>query len=161
MIAGSTVNLKWLDKNINGQLVRELELPMLGWTLCYAVRGTELIFANSFDLLREALTGHRNQGDEKLSLSAPVDDVTTIRLNHRQEVFDEVVNRLDSQRPKAISDVQMNAQSGSVALPEEFFSGNVASLLNVASSVSKIVIKRSSQQSRLHEEVEIAFASKL
>jgi len=161
MIAGSTSNLKWLDKDINGQPVRELEMPMLGWTLCYALRGTELIFANSFDLLQESLTGQGNQGDEKLSLSAPVDDVTAIRFNHRQEVFDEVVNRLDSQRPKAISDVQMNAQSGSVALPEEFFSGNVTSLLNVASSVSKIVIERSSQQSRLHEEVEIVFASKM
>lgn len=158
MIAGSTSNLKWLDKDINGQPVRELEMPMLGWTLCYALRGKELIFANSFDLLQETLTGQRNQGDEKLSLSAPVDDVTAIRFNHRQEVFDEVVNRLDSQRPKAISDVQMNAQS---ITPKEFFSGNVTSLLNVASSVSKIVIKRSSQQSRLHEEVEIVFASKM
>jgi len=156
-IASSTANLQWTDEEVNNQPVKKLEPPMLGWQLYYTRRGTELIFANSFDLLQEALTAQSRRKDKEAVFVAPVDDMTTIRFDRRQEAFDCVVNKLDSRHAGTTSDDgKNNAQSYSGTQSEEFFSGNVASLLNVASNISELTVKRSTQQNRLREEIEIS-----
>jgi len=72
--------------------------------------------------------------------AAGVDELTIIRFDRRKESFDDIVNVLDADAIKS---------------PEEFFSGNISSLLNVAADVSRIEIKRKSQGNNLHEEIEL------
>jgi hypothetical protein len=47
-----------------------------------------------------------------------------------------------------------NKKDGNTSDSKEFFSGNLASLLDVASGISQIEIRRSSPLNRLHEEID-------
>ena len=81
-----------------------------------------------------------------------LDDLTIIRLDQRRPAFDDIVNRLDAESTKQpVSDQNNN---GSAGTSEEFFSGNIGSLLDVAANVTRIEIKRSSSADRLHEEID-------
>lgn len=157
MIAGAAANLHWTDEAINNQTVRRLDAPMLGWQLSYARAGTELIFANNLDLLREALSARSNRRrDQEFAFGVPIDEITTVRFDRQQEVFDGIVNQLDPRQGETISDDRKgDAQSESGKDSEGFFSGNIASLLNLASHVSEVTLRRSTQPNRLHEEIEI------
>jgi len=157
-IAGPSVDLKWVDRAENDQSWRELELPMLGWHFCYSVRGRDLIIANSPELL-SAILGIRNQPATAAAQSpVALDDLTIIRLDQRKIAFDDIVNRLDAESIKrrqataARSDKEAAAKSEE--LPEEFFSGSISSLLDVASNVSRIEIKRSSSANSSREEIQ-------
>ena len=82
-----------------------------------------------------------------------LDDLTIIRLDQRKEAFDEVMNALDADAIKARrhsrnQDKEANRPS------EEFFSGNISSLLDVVSDVRRIEIKRRAASNHLHEEIE-------
>jgi len=156
MIAGSAARSVWESRNENGAQWREMSLPLVGWRLCYALRGQELILANSPDLLLEMLTS--KTGATSLEKAAePMNELTVIRFDQRQQVFDQVVEKLDAQRVKAYRESK-RGQSGSEALPsQEFFSGNLASLFGVASRVREVQIKRSWQAGRLREEVIFSF----
>src|SRR5260221_406494 len=50
-VAGPSVDLKWLSHGDGSRAWRELDMPLLGWKLCYAQRDRELILANSPELL--------------------------------------------------------------------------------------------------------------
>src|SRR6185295_4067719 len=96
-VAGPSVDLKWVDRTENDHSWRELELPMLGWHFCYALRGRDLIIANSPELLN-AILGVRNQPAMAAEQSAAaLDDLTIIRLDQRKPAFDDIVNRLDAE----------------------------------------------------------------
>lgn len=146
--------LSWADGGEASRRWRELELPMLGWKLCYALKGGKLFISNDTAFLAAALAGggETRRPDARF---AP-DDVTLIRLDHKAQAFDQVFDKLDAQR---VNDY-WKSRSGDAAesqpsASEEFFSGNVASLLDVASSVSRVEIRRRSTADRLHVEVEI------
>ena len=131
---------------------------MLGWHFCYAVRGRDLIIANSPELL-SAILGDRNHPATVAERSpAALDDLTIIRLGQRQTAFDDIVNRLNAgsvkHRQVSATKSDKDAAAQGEELSEEFFSGNIASLLDVASNVSRIEIKRSSPANSLHEEIE-------
>jgi hypothetical protein len=167
-VAGDAAGLKWSDGGSGARRWRELELPMLGWKLCYELHGRELFVSNDAAFLSAALEGGgdatRVQGD---AARAP-DDLTVIRLDRRAEVFDRVFEKLDARRvadyaqARGATTEQSNDQNGEpgpvpAAASEEFFSGNVASLLDVASPVSRIEIRRRTTPGRLHVEVELIF----
>jgi hypothetical protein len=131
---------------------------MLGWHFCYSVRGRDLIIANSAELL-SAILGIRNQPTTVAEQSAAaLDDLTIIRLDQRKTAFDDIVNRLDAEsikrRQATAAKNDKDAAAKSEELSEEFFSGNISSLLDVASNVSRIEIKRSSSANSLHEEID-------
>ncbi len=66
--------------------------------------------------------------------------------------------RLDAERVKGY---RAGRLSGPDAPSEEFFSGNVASLLGVASPVSRVEIRRRTTRGRMNVEVEAFFGAGL
>ncbi len=158
-IAGATAALQWTDGDRH---TRTLALPMLGRQLCYVLNGRELLIANNMELLRAMLdtpaqipVGGDTRGPAAV---VALDELTVIRLDGRKQAFDEVFARLDAQRVKAYWQERKGAEAES-APPDpsqEFFSGNVASLLDVAARVRAIEIKRSQQAGQLREELEFS-----
>jgi len=144
---------KWESRNEAGLTWRSLDLPMLGWEICYAVKDNLLILSNSNELMKAVLEPQeRNQSSA--SVAADVDELTVIRFERRKEAFDDIVNVLDAD---AIKQQQQgsNGDQNSIKESQEFFSGNISSLLNVASDVSRIEIKRKSSGNNLHEQIEL------
>jgi hypothetical protein len=158
VIAGSSTSLSWADGRCGADQCRLLALPMLGWKMCYALRGPDLFLANSPELLEAMLKGGSatpralNAND-----SLPVQDLTVIRLNQRAQAFDSLMQKLDAPRVKAYWEERKKEHGDASGPSQEFFSGNISSLLDVASPVLEIRIKRRSQPTRLREEVELVF----
>ena len=156
MLAGSNAGgLNWKDAACGKHPCRLLTMPMLGWTLCYARKGSELMLANSPELLEAMLSGERRSRSLELKSSFAVHDLTVIRLDKREQVFDSLMKKLDAPRVKAYWEARPeNVEGMERGTSQEFFSGNISSLLDVASPVLEIRISRNSQPTRLHEEVE-------
>jgi len=145
-VSGPGGALKWENHNDSGLSWRELRIPMLGWEICYALRDHELILANSTALLKNTLAAPQ----KKRSLDIPaagLSNLTVIRLAERKEAFDDVMSVLDAEAIK-----QNDGQNKGAS--QEFFSGNISSLLNVAADVNRIEIKRSASANLLHEDIE-------
>ena len=123
---------------------RSLFLPMLGWEICYAIKDNMLIVSNSDEMMKAVLESREKQS----SIAAGIDEVTIIR-DRRSESFDDIVNVLDADAIK-----QQQVRNPEIKTSQEFFSGNISSLLNVVSDVSRIEIKRKSSGNSLHEELE-------
>ncbi|MBA3319891.1 MAG: hypothetical protein H0T45_00395 [Pyrinomonadaceae bacterium] len=160
--------LKWQTRDEQGRRAwRELPLPLLGWSLCYTVRDRELFVANSPELLRLALANDATPQLPPASVAAtnaarPVDEFTVIRFDERRRFFNDVVNRIDAPRIEA-SRLKANPAADQNASPlpsQEFFSGNITSLLSAASQVHRVEITRRSTPGRLQEEVEVIFVKK-
>jgi len=158
MTADASANLKWTNSDGQGQRWRQLQLPMLGWELCYALKGRELVVSNSFELLKAILAneGRRNlQTDLATNVATGLDDFTVINLDQRKQAFDDVFERLDAQAVKEYWKRRgESGEGGPAGASQEFFSGNLSSLLGAAARVSRIEIKRNSLPDRLHEEIE-------
>jgi hypothetical protein len=158
MIAGASTGLSWSDASCGTKPCRRLTLPMLGWGMSYALRGQDLVLANSPEMLEAMLGGGSRAPVLEPKSSFAVNDLTVIRLNQREQAFDSVVQKLDAPRVKAYWEERQNKEQGDEGGPsQEFFSGNISSLLDVASPVLEIRIKRNLQPTRLREEVEIIF----
>lgn len=127
---------------------RSLNLPMLGWEICYTIKDNMLIVSNSNEMIKAVLESH----EKRSSVSADVDELTIIRFDRRKESFDDIVSVLDADAIK-----QQQASNPDIKTSQEFFSGNISSLLNVASDLSRIEIKRKSMGNNLHEEIELLF----
>lgn len=148
--------LKWAGGRCGAQPCRVLNVPMLGWTLCYALRGSELVLTNSLEMVQAMLGDNSASRALASDSSAPFHDLTVIRFDRREQVFDSLMRKLDAPRVKAYWEERRNKEPGdSDGSSQEFFSGNVASLLDVASPVREIRIRRNLLPSRLREEVEI------
>jgi len=137
---------RWESRNDSGLAWRSLFLPMLDWEICYALTDNMLIVANSNELMKAALESH----EKPPTVSADIDELTIIRFDRRKESFDDIVNVLDAGAIR-----QQQASNPDIKSSQEFFSGNISSLLNVASDVSRIEIKRKSLGNNLHEEIEL------
>lgn len=131
-ISVAEINLTWKNAGENGLSWRELNLPMLGWEICYAQRGGNLIVSNSSNLLREILVQSENVPLEKVSES-PIDNLTVIHLKNKDENFDEVFGKLAGENSN------------------DFFLGNIGSLLETVSGIKTIEIENSTN-SRYREE---------
>ncbi|HYX40668.1 MAG TPA: hypothetical protein VE821_03165, partial [Pyrinomonadaceae bacterium] len=170
-IAGSTTALQWTDNAHDGHTWRTLTLPMLGRQLCYTLAGRELLVANSAEML-QAISAAHEQTDRRADVTAPaaLDELTVVRLDRRAQGFDQVFARLDAQRIKAYwaerrgrehdKQDETSAPTNAPLPSEEFFSGNIASLLNVAARVRAVEITRSHQPGRLREEIEFMMNDK-
>lgn len=153
MIAGASAGLNWADATCGAQPCRELRLPALGWGMYYALRGPDLVVANSPEMMRAMLGGVDTDAPDS-SPAAALHDLTVIRLGRREQAFDSLMRRLDAPRVRAYWSERKKDQGEPDGPSQEFFSGNVASLLDVASPVTEIRIRRSFQKDRLREEVE-------
>ena len=97
-------------------------------------------------------SNQKNQSN--VSATAEVDELTIIRFDRRKESFDDIVNVLDADAIR-LRQQASNAGDNSSKGSQEFFSGNISSLLNVASDVSRIEVRRRSLGNNLHEEIEL------
>ncbi len=147
MVAGSSVNFVWKNRNEGGAGWREMELPMLGRSVGYGLRGGELIISNNAELLSALMTGNRKKQN---SVSSPVHELTIIRLSERKSAFDQIFARLEEPMVKAYWQQRRGEDEGP---SQEFFSGEITSLLDVASPVDEVRIQRSFANGRLKEEV--------
>jgi hypothetical protein len=165
-VGGGAAGLVWSDGGDGARRWRELELPMLGWKLCYELRGGELFVSNDAALLSSALAGGGDVRRLQADAARGSDDLTVIHFDRRAQAFDRVFAKLDAQRVAAYAqahgtdagrggDRNGESSQASSAASEEFFSGNVASLLDVASPVRRVEIRRRSAPGRLYVEVEL------
>ncbi len=137
-ISAAGVPLKWETKNENGAMRRELRLPMLGISACYAVRGSELILTNDAEFLRAILENQNSQTIEKSD--APFTELTVLNLDRKENAYTSVFAEL-AEKDAA----------------DDFFTGNVASLIDSAAGVKKIEIKTNSSHNVLEQVVTAYF----
>ncbi len=156
VIAGATARFEWRDRSANGAQWREMQLPMLGRAVGYGVRGQELIISNNPELLASLVSEQQSKPRREIRTSSPVHELTVIRLGERQTAFDQIFMKLDEPRIKAYWKERRGEevkQLGPNEPSREFFSGEMASLLDVAAPVEEIRIQRSYSAGRLREEV--------
>ena len=147
-VAGKGSEPAWENRKEGEHVWRQLRLPMLGWEICYAVRDGELILANSAELLQSVLDSSSRKPLE-LRVEA-ADDLTIVRFDQRKTAFDEIMNRLDNYAAQ---------QPPESKISEAFFSGNISSLLDVASDLNRIEIIRRASSDGLHEEIHFVLNS--
>ena len=140
-IADSAAVLNWETKTENNQQWRELNLPMLGWGISYAFKNDRLIFSNNAELLKSIIFS------EKKPVETPVesrfDELTVIRPGEHRQFFEQLMGSL--------------AGENTADPASDFFAGNIGSLLNIGSDVSRIEINRKTSAANLHEEINIIF----
>jgi hypothetical protein len=147
-VVNSVSQPKWETRSDAGLTWRSLNLPMLGWEISYALKDNMLIISNSNEVMKAVLESR----EKSCSATGGVDELTIIRFDRRNESFDDIVNVLDAD---AIKQQQARSADTTMQGSQEFFSGNISSLLNVAADVSRIEIKRKSLGNSLHEEIEL------
>ncbi|MGH9842184.1 MAG: hypothetical protein ACREEM_25820 [Blastocatellia bacterium] len=145
LVAGARMKFEWRSHREEGRAGgvewREMELPALGRRVGYGLRNSALIVSNNPDLLARLMT-NRQQG-AAIAPSSPVHELTLIRLNQRAEAFDRIFAKLDEPRVKVYWKERKGDQAAPSDPSQEFFSGNIASLLDVASPVAEARIERS------------------
>ncbi len=150
MIAGASGRFAWKSRIVGGKEVREMELPMLGRSVGYGLRGSELILSNNLELLAEMMTA-KPSGQNRFTSASPIHELTVIRLSQRKQAFDQIFARLEEPMVKAYWQQRGGEEASGPS--QEFFSGEVASLLDVASPVRDVRIQRSYGNGRMREEV--------
>ena len=147
-VAGTRPVLVWRAREQG----RELALPWLGRTLVYAVRGQELFIGDSAALWQDGLAA---TAAKRVTLLPQPDsgELTLIRLSERTSAFDQVFATLDAPLVKAYWQERRGQDYTGREASREFFSGNLASLLDVAAPVREVVIQRQMTKERWREEV--------
>src|SRR6185369_12414209 len=140
-VAGKASEPAWEDRKEGEHTWRQLHLPMLGWEVCYAIHDGELVVANSTELLKNVLDSAANKRAVEIPVGA-IDDLTIVRLDQRKSAFDDIMKSLDADRRKETE------------ISETFFSGNIGSLLDVASDVRRIEVTRRASANGMHEEIQ-------
>ena len=137
-IPAPDMNLIWKTAGDDGLSWRELNLPMLGWKACYAERGNNLIVSNDPNLLREILARSENVPVEKVSASV-IDNLTVIHLKNKNENFVEIFGKLTGENSN------------------DFFLGNVGSLIETMSGIKTIVIENSTNSKFREDKITFDF----
>lgn len=135
LVASPNANLHWESKTENDSAWRELDFPMLGQTVGYAVRGGELILTDDTGFLREILAKKAETKSVEAS-SQPFSELTIVNLEQRKPAFDEVFAILNEKD-----------KSGT------YFTGNISSLLDSISEVKRIEIRKNYSQNIFEEEL--------
>ncbi len=154
MVAGAAGKFVWKSRRVGGVECREMELPMLGRSVVYGLRSNELIVANNAELLAELMAGKQSGQREVVSVS-PVHELTVIRLSQRKAAFDQIFARLEEPMVKAYWRQRNGEDTNRPS--QEFFSGEIASLLDVAAAVEEVRIQRMYSAGRLREEARMIF----
>lgn len=150
MITGNKGTLFWQD--LDNKHFRVLEMPMLGWRLCYALKGQDLILSNDTSLLKEIIKNASSSKKLPPLTTKAVNNLTVIRFSNREKAFDEVFKKLEEDSIKSYRNTH-----GANSNTQDFFIDNIASLLNTISPVESITITRDSAPGQLHELVRIKY----
>jgi hypothetical protein len=133
-VSASGVQLNWETKTENGFEWRKLELPMLGITANYAVRGDELILTNDAELLLKIIKKESPLPVE--NFTAALSELTVLNLEQTENDYTKIFDELAKHDAADI-----------------FFTGNVASLIASISDIKKIEIKRNYSNEFLDETI--------
>ena len=76
-------------------------------------------------------------------------DLTIVRFDQHKSAFDDIMNTLDKDG--------LQSEAGSIS--DTFFSGEIGSLLDVASELNRIEITRRPSSGGLHEEIHFVLKS--
>lgn len=150
MIGGVAGKFAWKNQNADGVERRVMELPTLGRSVGYGVRGNELILSNNNELLSELMVGKQAE-QNRIASTSPVHELTVIRFSQRKQAFDQIFARLEEPMVKAYWQQRRGDEASGPS--QEFFSGEIASLMDVASPVDEVQIKRSFANGRMKEEI--------
>jgi hypothetical protein len=151
-VAGRGSEPAWESRNEGEHGWRQLRLPMIGWDICYTIKDRDLIVANSSELLKTVLDSAANKRSPELTVDA-TDDLTIVRFDQRKSAFDDIMNTLDKDA------IQPQTESDLAKLSETFFSGNIASLLDVASALNRVEITRRTSANAFREEIHFVLNS--
>lgn len=138
LISSPGVKLNWETKVENDISRRELKMPMIGWEISYARRGSELILSNNTDLLLEMLTVKTSE--LSVTPDKSFDELTVLNLAERENAFDRIFGA-------SSVDAEQN----------DFFNGNVSSLLDSLSDVKRIEIRKNHSHNVLEEQLDFIF----
>jgi hypothetical protein len=119
-------NFVWTTENG----FRKLKIPMLGWEICYQVQDNKLFVSNNFEFL-QAIVFNQN---ESIKNTSNFNNLTVIRLQNHEANFEQIMQQFTTEK-------------------DDFFTGNVSSLLGVISDVKEIEIRRNSDELFLNEEI--------
>ena len=139
-VSNAEAQLKWETKNENGQIRRELNLPMLSRGISYSLQNDKLIVADSAILLNEILFHQNKTLETKADDNFLFDNLTVITLDRRAEAFDKIMQRIPAEQPSS-------------DLLNDFFTKNISSLLDVTAQISRIEIKQNQSAEFLSEEI--------
>lgn len=145
-VAGEKVNVSWINQSDAKTAWRELKFPILNREICYAVRENVLVITNSSELLKSFLI-HNETHAPSAKPTELFDELSVIRLETRDSAFDAPMNRLFNEENKH----KLGAKTADAS--QDFFTGNIGSLLSAANQAKQIEIKRSSAARFLSEEV--------
>ncbi|MGC2236358.1 MAG: hypothetical protein WA584_09365 [Pyrinomonadaceae bacterium] len=134
LISAPDARLNWETKTGKDASWRELKLPMLEWKIAYTVRGSELILTDNADFLLEIVAAGNSQAVKKQN--SPLDALTVLNLDQRENAYDQIFAGLAGKKAA-----------------NEFFTGNIKSLLDSVSDVKKIEIRERYLQNILDEEI--------
>lgn len=133
-VSSSGVRLNWETKIENDFEWRTLSLPMSDFSVNYAVRGNLLVLTNDAELLRKIIENRNPQMIE--NPVAALSELTVINLDQTENAYTKIFAEL--------------AKRGAA---DDFFTGNVASLLASVSDIKKIEIKRNGSNEFLDETI--------
>lgn len=154
MIAGNSNNLSW--QNLQNGQAKVLVMPMLGWEICYQLKGQYLIISNDRNLIKKI---EKNAGKKKKLESIAsklITNLTVINFSQKEQAFDNIFGKIQAEE---IDDYQQT-HATSDASAEDFFTGNIASLLNTISPIEKVIITKDDSPGQFHELIRIKFAHK-
>jgi hypothetical protein len=149
MVTGARAQFVWSDQPGSG--IRIMTLPALGRSVGYGLRGSMLIVSNHPGLLADLMKPQSSQ--PRLASPTPVQELTVVRLRERKAAFDDVFQKLESPAIKAYWEKRKGEEGSSTEPAQTFFSGNLASLLDVAAPVAQLRIERRAEGNRMKEEV--------
>lgn len=152
MISGNKGALSWQDTD-NKQF-RVLEMPMLGWRLCYRLKGQDLILSNDIGILKEILKNASSNKKLPAITTKAINDLTVIRFANREKVYDDIFNKLEEDSIKTYRKTHGGSNNA-----HDFFVNNISSLLDTISPVESITITRDTAQGQLHELIRIKHSS--
>lgn len=155
MIAGAPGRFEWKTNMEQGTRWREMSLPILGRSVGYGLRGNELMVSNSLRLLAELMSAKSARQHQTGFVSSSVHELTVIRLSQREEAYDQIFERLEAPLVNAYWRERIGEEGNKPS--REFFTGEISSLLDVASPVDEVRIQRNYSAGRLSEQVSMSF----
>jgi hypothetical protein len=133
LISGQKLDAQWVMKSDKGISWRELEAPVLAWGVRYTLQGDQLVVSNEGAFLSAILGTH---GSSLNFTSEQYSDITVLRPPDISGDFQSTFERLAPAK-------------------DDFFVGNILSLVNSAPTVEKIEKTRSFQGNLMRERLSV------
>jgi len=135
MVHGQKLDGGWVTRSDNGLTWRQLDAPSLGWGVQYAIQGNQLVIANE-PAFFTALLSTRTQSSTTSPSS--FSEVTVVRPGVIRSDFESTFKKLS-------------------AVKNDFFVGNILSLVDSAPEIETIKRDRSYQGNLMREQLKMTF----